>query len=200
MQQTSSTPKRGRPSATERNQRREVILNVAVSLLIEHGYARTTMEQIAHGAQVTKRTIYTYFGDKSDVFAAAVERLHSEVASGTHAGRSPEALVELAVRIVRTLHAADAIGLHRLVIAEATQFPELAATFYSTGPQRYIDLLAQHLADDEPAAHAEVLFTLLLGEPHRKRLLGLAAPPSAAEASRHAHEALTALGIDRLAH
>lgn len=131
-----------------------------MGLLIEQGYARTTMEHIATGAQVTKRTIYTYFGDKSDVFAAAVERLHHQVATPPTADDSPGALTELAVRIVRTLHATEAIGLHRLVVAEAAQFPELAAAFYRSGPEQYVDLLAQQLPGAKPG-QPEALFSLI---------------------------------------
>ena len=89
-----------------------------------------------------------------------------------------------------TLHSDEAIDLHRLVIAEARQFPELASAFYANGPRRYLDVLTELLDGD--AVTAEHLFGLLLGEPHRRRLLGLdpAPTPPRAKAQAHApHEA-----------
>lgn len=42
---------------------------------------------------------------------------------------------------------------------------------------------------------AEALFGLLLGEPHRRRLLGLAPAPSAAAARAHAEQVIALLGL-----
>ena len=177
--------KRGRPTESEREQRREEILDAAVRLFLEHGYGGVSLDRLATEAKVTKRTIYAYVGDKTEVFTAAVARLNRDVL--------PEAdstdLEALAVRLVTTLHSEVAIGLHRMVIAEARQFPDLATSFYAAGPQRYIEALANLVSCPEQ------LFTLLLGEPHRRRLLGLDPPPSRAQAKSHANGALTLLDL-----
>ena len=78
---------------------------------------------------------------------------------------------------------------------------ELASGFYSSGPRGYVTLLAQHLSpasglvQAEALPLAEALFGLLLGEPHRRRLLGLAPAPSAAAARAHAEQVITLLGL-----
>ena len=89
-----------------------------------------------------------------------------------------------------TLHSDEAIDLHRLVIAEARQFPELASAFYANGPRRYLDVLTELLDGD--VVTAEHLLGLLLGEPHRRRLLGLDRAPSRARAKAQALAALKA--------
>ncbi|MEU8221443.1 TetR/AcrR family transcriptional regulator [Kribbella sp. NPDC048915] len=181
--------KRGRPTRSEREQRREQILDAAVRLFLEHGYGGVSLDRLAAEAKVTKRTIYVYVGDKTAVFTAVVGRLNRDVFAD---GETTD-LEALTSRLVLTLHSDVAVGLHRLVIAEAKQFPELAGSFYAAGPQRYVDALSALLGPS--AATGEQLFALLLGEPHRRRLLGLEPAPSPAEAERHASAALAALGL-----
>jgi hypothetical protein len=48
-------------------------------------------------------------------------------------------------------------------------------------------------------ATAEDLFGLLLGEAHRRRLLGLTSAPTAEQARAHAQGALDALGLGEIA-
>lgn len=193
--QRISVRKRGRPTAAERVQRRVQILDSALEVFLDHGFGNTTIEQLAQAAHVSKRTIYSYFGDKAAVFSEMVQRLAKGVSTDPPAG---DTLESLTVRIVLRLHSAELIGLHRLVIAESSRFPELATTLHENGDKRHIDRLASHLADErgpKMTSFAEPLFSLLLGQPHRKRLLGLLPPAGPAEARDHAHAALAALGL-----
>ncbi|UCR88748.1 TetR/AcrR family transcriptional regulator [Mycetocola spongiae] len=190
--------KRGRPTASEREERREIILDAAVALFLDEGYGHVSVDAIAERSGVTKRTLYIYFGDKSEIFAAAVGRLHDRVIR--EAEDRAERLPELSRRIVRTLHSAEAVALHRLVIAESGRFPDLAAAFYRAGPERYRALLAERLIATAGSgiareALAEALFSLLLGEAHRRRLLGILGPITDSEVARHADAALRVLGL-----
>lgn len=189
----SPTParKRGRPTERERAQRLDDILDAAVRLFVAEGFEAVTLDHIAAAAKVTKRTIYTYVGDRTEVFLAAVERLRERA---LHETRPGDALAQLAEAIVRTLHSDDAVGLHRLVIAEAGRFPDLARRFYEEGPRRYIGALRERLGTGQ-ADRADALFGLLLGEAHRERLLGLRAAPDEAAARAHARTALSLLSI-----
>ena len=170
--------RRGRPTAAERDRRRDVILDAAIRRFTEHGYGGTTIEAIAADAGVTKRTIYNWFGDLAGVLTAAVERQHGYLLAADEPGSVAEHLEDAATRLV--------LALHRLVIAESPRFPEVAAGFYAAGPARSIRFLAGHVGE-----RAEQLYTLLLGEPHRRRLLGLAAAPTPDEARAHARACLT---------
>ncbi|WP_348789309.1 TetR/AcrR family transcriptional regulator [Leifsonia sp. NPDC080035] len=182
--------RRGRPPAAEREGRRDDILDAAVRLFVRDGFEPVTLDRIAAAAHVAKRTIYSRIGDRTEVFLAAVERLR-----GRALRLSPTAgLEELARAIVLTLHSDDAIGLHRLAIGESHRFPDLAVRFYDDGPLSYIAALRSRLPDGE-ADRAEALFALLLGEPHRQRLLGLRPAPDAPAAAAHARAALSALGL-----
>jgi AcrR family transcriptional regulator len=176
--------KRGRPTADERALRRERILDAAVAQFSARGFGATSLDEVASTASVTKRTLYVDFGDKPALFAAAVEREHDRIrAVAADAG----SLIDVATELVFVLLSDSAVALHRSVIAEAVRFPELAQAFYTTGPQHSIDLLARYLPPGaEAPIRAAALYSLLLGEPHRRRLLGLTPAPTRAWAAAHA--------------
>jgi len=54
-------------------QRRADILEAARGLYQSYGYKKTTMEDIARAAGITKPTIYSYFKGKKDILVALVE-------------------------------------------------------------------------------------------------------------------------------
>ncbi|MGC0362591.1 TetR/AcrR family transcriptional repressor of mexJK operon [Rhodococcus sp. 27YEA15] len=187
---TQQPRRRGRTSDAERAGRREEILDVALASFRQMGFARTTLDVIAQNAGVAKRTVYTYFGDKAAVFAAAVERQHAYVEKARDGATD---VVDAATDIVCALHGDNSITLHRMMIGEAVQFPELAAKFYESGPARSIAYLTTVLRDQHgevAAQSADQLYTLLLGEEHRKRLLGLSAEPNSERARELATRAV----------
>ncbi|HEY0936831.1 MAG TPA: TetR/AcrR family transcriptional regulator [Trebonia sp.] len=188
--------KRGRPTADERRAREHEILTSALGVFLRSGYGASTLDELAAVAQVTKRTLYTYYGDKPGLFAAMVRELAAAVS--LDAARDDDTLETLAARIVSRVHSDELVGLHRLVIAESARFPELAAILHRNGDARHIARLATHLrAERGPGCEplAEPLFSLLLGEKHRRRLLGIDPAPGPAQAARHANAALAQLGL-----
>ncbi|MGY2898494.1 TetR/AcrR family transcriptional repressor of mexJK operon [Curtobacterium sp. PvP017] len=176
--------KRGRPTADERAARDERILDVATDLFLEHGFAGVALDRIAAEAGVTKRTLYTAFGDKPALLRAVVRRQH------TYADGPTRGLESTAASIGGALLSDRAVALHRLVIAESTRSPELAREFHEAGPLAAQQALVRAGATPETAAE---LFTLLLGELHRERLLGLAPAPTATEVAARAARAVAVL-------
>tara|TARA_R110000787_G_scaffold131798_2_gene243880 strand:- start:246 stop:863 length:618 start_codon:yes stop_codon:yes gene_type:complete len=57
------------------NQTRDTILDAAEQVFFECGVARTTLEQIAQVATVTRGAIYWHFRNKAELFNAVVERV-----------------------------------------------------------------------------------------------------------------------------
>ena len=192
--------KRGRPTADERRTRETEILTAALNVFLKSGYGASTVDELAAAAQVTKRTLYAYYGDKAEIFSAMVKYLAAAVS--LDAASDIDTLETLAARIVGRLHSDELVGLHQLVIAESTRFPELAVILHTSGDARHIARLAGHIrAERDPACEqlAEPLFSLLLGEKHRRRLLGIDPAPSPAQAAAQADAALAQLGLTRRA-
>jgi TetR/AcrR family transcriptional regulator, mexJK operon transcriptional repressor len=190
--------KRGRPTANERQARETEILTAALGIFLRSGYGGSTIDELAAAAQVTKRTLYSYYGDKAGLFEAMVRNLAAAVSLDAASDR--DTLETLATRIVSRVHSDELVGLHQLVIAESARFPELAAVLHSSGDARHIARLTEHIrAERGPACEplAEPLFSLLLGEKHRRRLLGIDPAPTPAQAAAHADAALAQLGLGR---
>jgi len=59
--------------ARKKQQTRERIVQVARALFTEHGYAATTVAEIAAGAEISVPTLFTYFPAKEDVFFSDYE-------------------------------------------------------------------------------------------------------------------------------
>ena len=57
---------------TSRNDRRLTIIAAAAELFLSHGSAGVSMRDIAKAANISRATLYTYFGNKDQVFDAAV--------------------------------------------------------------------------------------------------------------------------------
>ncbi|MCW2931722.1 MAG: TetR/AcrR family transcriptional regulator [Actinomycetia bacterium] len=190
--------KRGRPTAAERRAREAQILSAALEVFLRSGFGNSTIDELAAASKVTKRTVYAYFGDKPGLFRAMVTDLAAGVS--LDAATDHGTLEALAARIVYRVHSDELVGLHRLVIAESSRFPELASVLHSQGDARHIARLAAHIRAERHPGHAslaEPLFSLLLGERHRRRLLGLDPAPSIAQAASHADQSLAWLGFAR---
>lgn len=64
-----------RPTRRERKKQatREALLDAALSLFAEHGFATTTIEEIADAAGVAPRTFFRYFPNKAAILYAPAE-------------------------------------------------------------------------------------------------------------------------------
>jgi TetR/AcrR family transcriptional regulator len=111
------------------------LLDAALQLFVEKGFAATRVEEVAALAGVSKGTLFLYFPSKEELFKAVVRE--------NLAGRFPEWNEELdhfegdSAELVRhCLHTwwervgmTPASGITKLVMSEAGMFPEIAA-FY----------------------------------------------------------------------
>jgi AcrR family transcriptional regulator len=191
-------PRRGgRPSRAEAARIQDRILDSAAHHFFTAGYGTTSIEAIAATARISKRTFYDRFKNKADVFKAVVHRVIERMrppASNVEAlfdtKDIPACLRKLAPLILQAALSPEGLALHRLMVAEAQRFPELAAAASSEGARqeavrRIADLLkievaAERFAVPDPAFAAEQFLQMLIALPQR-RALNLAAPMTAAE-------------------
>lgn len=197
------TPPRrgGRPTREAAARLQEKILETATGLFLKHGFGATSIEAVASGAGISKRTFYHRFTDKAALFEAVVHRLIGQwlpvVVEEIAAGGAPVAVLERATR--QTLAIAlspEALALHRLLVAEAQRFPQLAAIVAEEGSARGIARFADLLEKAAPGVGAadrrraaEQFLALVLSLPQR-RALGLGRAMSDAELDRWASDAV----------
>ncbi|MFF7290892.1 TetR/AcrR family transcriptional regulator [Microbacterium sp. NPDC008134] len=185
------TGKRGRPSAGDKAERHERIVDLVVAILASEGYDSVTFDRIAADAHVAKRTLYGEYGDRLGLVRAAVRRQHA-YADG--AWQSANGVRAASVAVVSHLLADEAVAVHRALIGAGGADAALAAEFYDEGPGRAQRFLSEHLPADA-VVPADLLFAALLGEPHRRRLLGLDPAPSTELVAAHVDRTLKVLGL-----
>src|SRR5690349_8673358 len=136
---------------------RAASVDAARTLFLRHGYAGTTMEQIAVAAGLTKRTVYNNYGDKDALFRQVVadvlayaeafaRGLHEEFTAGVTAANLRATLDDLARRLALGIVRPEVIALRRLLIGEARAFPRLGAEYFDRAPGQVLDALASGFA------------------------------------------------------
>ena len=58
---------------------RQALVDSAVELFTERGYAGTSLDEIARSARVTKGALYHHFGGKQAIFEAAFDQVQADV-------------------------------------------------------------------------------------------------------------------------
>ncbi|MGD0864077.1 MAG: TetR/AcrR family transcriptional regulator [Rhizomicrobium sp.] len=128
MDTDTDTPTRWRRRKEARPQE---ILEAALMVFAEKGYASARMDDIAARAGVTKGTIYLYFDNKEAVFKTLVrdsigDTLARVVEAAERFEGSASDLLRLMLRTIgQFVRTSDRVVLPKIVIGELGNFPEL---------------------------------------------------------------------------
>lgn len=124
-------PPRRRPEA-----RPDEILDAALELFLAQGFHRTTVEQIARGAKLSKGAVYLYFPAKPDILLALVRRAVGAMAKNAasllarHQGDPRDALRALFQTITQiTQQDENFARVPRLILHEAPSSPQIAQLY-----------------------------------------------------------------------
>lgn len=77
MAQTAKD-RRTAPRVTERRNRDEAVMEAAISVMSERGYAGTSIQEVADRVGVLKGSLYHYFSSKEELLARILEESHAE--------------------------------------------------------------------------------------------------------------------------
>lgn len=175
--------RKGRKSDPQKD---EAILEAAKALFLERGYG-VSIDEIAAAACVSKQTIYARYAAKQDILAAVVHAVAEDLVSTLAPGASatPDALFRFGKRFVDVVFDPARAAMQRLIIAQASQFPDLAKLYFDNGPAFVRVRLADYIraeakagrfnVEDADAAAAQFL-GLIMGADHLPLLLGLLEP------------------------
>lgn len=111
------------------------LLEAALDLFVEKGFAATRVEEVAARAGVSKGTLFLYFPSKEDLFKAVVlDNVSEPMSQGASEmaqfqGTTGMLLEHMMLQWWRRYGDTHASGISKLMISEATNFPDLAA-FY----------------------------------------------------------------------
>lgn len=126
-------------SLAKRERRKEArpgeLLDAALDLFVEKGFAATRAEEVAARAGVSKGTLFLYFPSKEELFKAVIREnivgrfKEWEQEFQSFEGSTPD-LVRYGMRMWwERIGATRASGITKLIISEARNFPEIAS-FY----------------------------------------------------------------------
>ncbi|MDR3527255.1 MAG: TetR/AcrR family transcriptional regulator [Rhizomicrobium sp.] len=108
------------------------ILDAALAVFADKGFAAARMEDIAAKAGVTKGTIYLYFQSKEEVFKSlARQHVSDSLAMAAEEARRFEGstfdfLSVFLQRCASMILTSEAVALPKIIISESGNFPELA--------------------------------------------------------------------------
>jgi TetR/AcrR family transcriptional regulator, mexJK operon transcriptional repressor len=205
----------GRPTQEEAARRDERLLDVATAMFMERGFDATSIDAVAEAAGVSKPTVYARYPGKRELFAAVLRaRIHSwlpplstaaEAAASEVSAKDIETtLHDISREMLSSATAPGAAALHRILAAQAIQFPELVKLAHEEGwlrAARAIAGLLQKFAArgqiklEGPEQTADLFLNLVLGHSVRLALYGMAIDPEVQERRRHAAVELFLNGV-----
>lgn len=178
------------------------ILKAAVELFPKHGFEKTTMDDIAKRAGVTKQTVYSHFRNKEQLFIKMIDSLCSRAVAYTPVNtvkskRFEHLLYDVGISVLSLITSTEGMAVTRLVIAEAANYPKVAKLYYESGTQRIMQLLAEffdhqnaigNTAIPNTQSAAAYFFALLKGQYFLRMTLGVPPIPSRKEMQAHVKE------------
>ncbi|MEV6769607.1 TetR/AcrR family transcriptional regulator [Nocardia sp. NPDC051030] len=181
---SDARPRRGRPPGCSGSD----LLAVARNVFLEHGYAGTSMDEVAARARISKASLYREHPSKDALFAAVVRdwtaagrdamRPHLQrLVDGTDVRGDLTVLAE----VMRAgILSKDVLGMRRLITSESTRFPDVAAEYLEQSWHRNIAGLGEALTAlqaqgrldaPDPMLAADQFTWLVIGSPLNRMLL-----------------------------
>ncbi|QUH03398.1 TetR/AcrR family transcriptional regulator [Saccharopolyspora erythraea] len=163
-------PYRRTPAVQARmDAQRQVVLDAAIALLAERGYAGCSMAAVAAEAGIATGSVYRHFPSKAELAAELFRTVVSrEVAAVAEASRRPGDLVQRIVAVIETF-AARALKAPRLAYALLAEPVDPAVDAERLVFRRaFRDVFAEHIAEgvdrgELPAQDPRVTAAALVG-------------------------------------
>lgn len=160
------------------------ILDSAKSAFLDKGYDSVSMDFIADKASVSKRTVYSHFGSKEDLFGnimfATCSIKQQEMQSGIDTEKPiEEVLTEIGRTFLTFMFDFETIALLRILIGNTEQLPGLGEVFFEGGPEEIVKALAGYFVEmektglikvDRPDLAAASFMSSLLGHDQMRAL------------------------------
>jgi len=154
----------GRRAGVSAEETRHALLDAAMEVLLEKGYAGTRVSEIARKAGVTSGAIYNHFASKTELLTAAIEEQSPAAISDLLGSGDPTAILDAFGQIGRLLpEGRNVLGPTMLeLIATSTRDPEVAAVVgdeFTTKERAAADLVraAQDAGEVDSSLDADAL-------------------------------------------
>lgn len=169
-----SSPDAGHPPSTVADtDRRTTVLDFAMVTFARFGYRKTSMEEVARAAHISRPGLYFLFSSKEMLFRAAVtQALERDITAVEHVLADPSR--PLPERLVEAFDqwAGRYIGpLARDVAAVIEENPDLLGEIAETAPRRFEELITEAIAvesgQDAAPLVAQTMISASIGLKHQ---------------------------------
>ncbi len=185
-------PDAGAAPAREESAKWRQILEGARRVFLADGFDGASMNEVARASGVSKGTLYVYFTNKEDLFAALIRDEKQAQAEqlcrfDSDDGDVGSTLHGFGVRLLELMMRPDSMAHLRTVMAVAAKFPNIGRAFYESGPLvgrqrlgRYLDrqVAAGRLVIDDTEYAASQFLELCKGRHYLEAALQVEPPPS----------------------
>ncbi|HZF31006.1 MAG TPA: helix-turn-helix domain-containing protein [Gammaproteobacteria bacterium] len=171
-----SSPAEGQERGGKRARTRKALITAAAGVIGEKGYDRTTLEEVAARARMSRGAIYGNFKDKEELFLAVVERLWQPIVPQIEEGASLRRQLQLLGKAVaaaakeRLPHAGAACAFQlyavthremreRMTIENAAIYKAFARELKKRVPPSELPMPAEQLVKVLDALQTGLLFT-----------------------------------------
>lgn len=148
-----------KPSRDEKQrEKRQHILRAAHIEFCDAGFDGASMDRLAQAADVSKPTLYQYFGDKEGLFTAVLDagRAHILAPLSDHDGTLVDRLWRFSWTYAHFVLRPDMLSLARLILGEAGRRPDSAIRYHQSGPARAFEGLSDFVAAAKAAGELDV--------------------------------------------
>ena len=196
---------RGRPQLRPDDETRQIIYEAARHEFAANGYAATSTETVARRAGVSTKTLYRLVPNKAALFEGMVsdrlERFLSDLSLQVAEDADIETGLNAALMACADLTLdPEVVALQRIILQEAGQFSDLAATFYNNGIVRNAAALSTWLRLqvrrgridlDNADEAAGILIGMVASAPQRAAIFGGVPLPSRAQLKARVRKCVT---------
>lgn len=167
----------GRPKPGASEQLTAYIIEVAMTMFLQKGFANTTVDAIIAKCKTSKVTFYSRFRSKEDLLEACIgdfnrrafpQRLDDSLMKLP----LPERLILLGDHILGLLLHPETIAFERLAVAESYRFPQIASIGNEFGTKRAIAVIKDFFDDAIAREDIRPVDTILLSQLYMDILFG----------------------------
>jgi len=186
---------------SQRFEKRAQIIAIARQHFFEHGFDGTSMSAIAAQLGGSKRTLWSHFSDKDELFGAVVldtaSGIRAQIEMPVGEGDPLQRLTRLCRSVIDRAVSPMVVAMFRLIGPIADRRPDLSRIFYERGPRETQRLIGEYLREN----FADILWTtdftqagidlvtLSGAEMHFERIWGLNMQPTTQEKDERARRA-----------
>lgn len=195
--------RRARPGRPKSESKRRAIVEAAKQLFLAGGYERTSLENIAAAANVSKPTLYVHFRDKDDLHLQALRSCCEELtpphlSAATHSDVG-DRLLAVAHMLFELITKPEAIAVHRSIVGGARWFEQVSQDYWRAVPQRLFHEIVRMLCMEHergaidvrnPQMAASHFMSLVKGDLHEHLLFGRVTHLDPKAVAAHLREAI----------